>query len=277
MRTVSLIDMLSRMISSSRRAGLSSSRWNRIEVCRMRSTRSNTSAPSCSRTVSPRMRPSSRISVRSRASSSSAKASSPRLDRRSASEGMIWEDMVGGSRKLPGILQSQFFKPDARPRKRRCCSLNLSPSPLPMRIAQAALEDLAGIFARQAGMDFDVFRHLVVGERGLELRADRRHVERYARLRLDHRHQRLAELFIGDAEHRAIMHAGNRMQRCFDFGGIDVDTTRDHHVTLAVADEDVAVVVDIADIARGNESVAFDLGALLRLVVIGEIRIACHA
>ena len=98
-----------------------------------------------------------------------------------------------------------------------------------------------------------------------------------ARLRLHHRHQRLAEFVVGDAEHRAIMHAGNRMQRGFDFGGIDVDAARDHHVALAVADEDIAVLVDIADIARGDESVAFDLGALLRLVVIGEIRIACYA
>ena len=86
-------------------------RWNRIEVCRMRSTRSNTSAPSWSRTVSPRMRPSSRISFRSRASSSSAKASAARLDRRSASEGMIWEDMVGGSRNCPASSSRNFLSP----------------------------------------------------------------------------------------------------------------------------------------------------------------------
>ena len=109
MRTVSLIDMLSRMVSSSRRAGWSSSRWNRIEVCRMRSTRSNTSAPSWSRTVSPRIRPSSRISLRSRASSSSAKASAERLDRRSASEGMIWEDIVGCSRNCPASRVCNFL------------------------------------------------------------------------------------------------------------------------------------------------------------------------
>ena len=122
-----------------------------------------------------------------------------------------------------------------------------------------------------------MFRHLVVGERTLELRTNCRDVERDAGLRLHDRHQRLAEFLVGDAEHRAIVHAGNSMQRGFDFGGIDVDAARDHHVALAITDEDVTVLVDIADIARGDEPVAFDLGALLRLVVIGEIRIARHA
>src|SRR6266702_3268191 len=51
--------------SRSRRAVSSSSRWKRMEVRRIRSTMSKTVSPSCSRTVSPRMRPSRRISSRS--------------------------------------------------------------------------------------------------------------------------------------------------------------------------------------------------------------------
>ena len=155
--------------------------------------------------------------------------------------------------------------------------LNPPPRPLPIGIAQAALEDLAGIFPRQVGLDLDVFRHLVVGQRRLELAADGSEIERHARLRLHHRHQRLAEFGVGNAEHRAIMHARQRVQRGFDLGRIDVDAARDHHVALAVADEDVAVLVDVTDIARGDEAVAIDLGALFRLVVIGEIRIAGDA
>ncbi len=61
--------------------------------------------------------------------------------------------------------------------------------------------------------------------------------------------KRLAELIVGNAEHRAVVHAGNRMQRGLDLGGIDVDAARDNHVALAIADEDIAVLVDIADIA----------------------------
>src|ERR1700736_3285637 len=329
MRTVWLIDMLSRMISSSRRAGRSSSRWKRIEVWRMRSTRSNTSAPSWSRTVSPRMRPSSRMSFRSRASSSSACASSARLDLSSVSEGMIWGDMARCSRKCPAAIESQFFGFRARVRKGRSSSspertyfvvpanagthnhrvllldrlgpqlrsirtfvvgsrlraatttffvpgrsLNPPPRPFPIGIAEAPLENLAGVLARQIFLDFDVFWHLVIGQRRLELRSNISRIQRYACLWFDHRHQRLAEFLVGDAEHRAVMHAGNRMQRGFDFGRIDVDPARDHHVALAVADEDVAVLVDVADIARGDKTVALDLGAFFRLVVVGEVRVA---
>src|SRR4029079_9854397 len=89
--------------------------------------------------------------------------------------------------------------------------LNPPPRPLPIGIAQAALEDLAGIFPRQVGLDFDVLRHLVVGQRYLELRADGGDVERHARLRLHHRHQRLTELRVRNPEYRAVMHAWNRM------------------------------------------------------------------
>src|SRR5580704_14801419 len=66
---------------------------------------------------------------------------------------------------------------------------NPPPRPFPIGIAQAALEDLAGILARQVLEDFDVFRHLVVGERGLELGADRADIQRHPGLRLHHRHQ----------------------------------------------------------------------------------------
>ena len=69
----------------------------------MRSTRSNTSAPSWSRTVSPRMRPSRRISVRSRASSC---ASSTRLARTSVSEGTVWGRHGWLLQRLPGKFRS---------------------------------------------------------------------------------------------------------------------------------------------------------------------------
>src|SRR5882672_4966303 len=51
------------------------------------------------------MRPSSRMSSRSRASASMAAISSPRLERTSVSEGMIWEDIAGYSRNLPGLAR----------------------------------------------------------------------------------------------------------------------------------------------------------------------------
>src|SRR5262249_8571611 len=60
-------------------------------------------------------------------------------------------------------------------------------------------------------------------------------------------------------------------------GRIDVDAARDHHVALAIAKEEVAVRIEIADIARGDEALAIDAGAFLRLVVIGEIGQPRHA
>ena len=62
---------LSSVASSSRRAAASLSRWKRIEARRICSTSSKTSSPSCSRTVSPRIRPSRRMSSRKGTSFSS--------------------------------------------------------------------------------------------------------------------------------------------------------------------------------------------------------------
>src|ERR1700748_2828152 len=102
--------------------------------------------------------------------------------------------------------------------KRKSTSRLLDPParPFPIGIAQAALEYLAGIFARQVGLDLQMLRYLVVGERRLQPAADIGNVEGDAGLWFHHRHQRLAEFVIGDAEHRAIMHAGHRMQRGLD-------------------------------------------------------------
>src|SRR5216117_1435228 len=157
--------------------------------------------------------------------------------------------------------------PLAWPGRRLSTSKPLNPPPcaFPIGIAQAPLENLAGILARQLGLDFDVFWHLVVGERGFQLRADVSDIQRHACLRFHHRHQRFAEFLVGNAEHRAVVDTGDRVQGGLDFGGIDVDPARDHHVALAITDEDIAVLVDIADIAGGDEAVAFDLGAFLRL------------
>ena len=92
---------------------------------------------------------------------------------------------------------------------------NPPPRPFPIWIAQSALEDLAGILARQVGLDHDMLGDLVVGECGLELRAETANVELHTGLRFHHGHQRLAELFVGNAEYRAIVHTRQSMEREF--------------------------------------------------------------
>src|SRR4029079_8214906 len=53
---------------------------------------------------------------------------------------------------------------------------------------------------------------------------------------------------------------------------IDVDAARDHHVALAVAQEQVTVRVEVADVADADEAVASGFGARLGLAVIIKIR-----
>ena len=56
-----------------------------------------------------------------------------------------------------------------------------------------------------------------------------------------------------------------------DLGRIDVDAARDDHVALAVAQEEVAVGVLVADVAHRHEIAERDLAALGVVVVVGEL------
>ena len=89
--------------------------------------------------------------------------------------------------------------------------------------------------------------------------------ERGIRFRLDAGAQPFAEFVVGDAEHRAVAHAGHADQHVLDLGGIDVDAAGDHHVALAVAQEQIAVRVEVADVADADETVAAGFGACLAL------------
>jgi hypothetical protein len=60
-------------------------------------------------------------------------------------------------------------------------------------------------------------------------------------------------------------------QHRLDLRRIDVDPAGNHHVVLAVAQKEIAVLVEIADIADGHEPVALDVTALLGQAMIGEV------
>ena len=62
--------------------------------------------------------------------------------------------------------------------------------------------------------------------------------------RLDHRLDLLAPVLVGDAEDGGVAHLGVREQHVLDLGRVDVGAARDDHVDLAVAQEEVAVLVD---------------------------------
>src|SRR6185369_1328414 len=61
-------------------------------------------------------------------------------------------------------------------------------------------------------------------------------------------------------------------QHGLDLRRIDVDAAGDHHVAHAVAQEQIAVLVQVTDIAAGDQAVALDLAPALRHAVIGEVR-----
>ena len=86
-----------------------------------------------------------------------------------------------------------------------------------------------------------------------------RRLERGARLDarggLDDRLDLLAPVLVRDAEHGDVADLRVRQEHAFDLGRIDVDAARDDHVDLAVAQEQVAVLVEVADVADGEEPV----------------------
>src|SRR5664280_106439 len=64
---------------------------------------------------------------------------------------------------------------------------------------------------------------------------------------------------------------GKAQQGALDLGGVDIGPARDDHVDLAVAEEQVAVLVDQADIADGEELADAIAGRLLLVLVVREV------
>ena len=85
------------------------------------------------------------------------------------------------------------------------------------------------------------------------------------------RGERLAELLVGDAEHGAVADTLQRKQACLDLGGVDVHAAADHHVAAPIVEIEVAVGVEIADVAAADEAVALDRTALLLVAGVGEV------
>ena len=94
---------------------------------------------------------------------------------------------------------------------------------------------------------------------------------RDARRRLDHRLHLLAPVRVRDAEDRGVADLRVREQHALDLGRVDVDPARDDHVVLAIAQEQVFLVVEVADVADGEEARAAVLLGLLLVALVLEI------
>ena len=108
--------------------------------------------------------------------------------------------------------------------------------------------------------------HLVPGQVGLAVGAHVVDVDLDPGGRLDHGHHPLAEALVGHAEHGAGVDAGCLEQHPLDLGGVDVGAAADDHQALAVAEVEVAVVVEEADVAgvqlAAGERLGGGVGAL---------------
>ena len=73
-----------------------------------------------------------------------------------------------------------------------------------------------------------------------------------ARGRLDHGLDLLAPVGVGDAEDGDVADLRVGEELALDLGRVDVHAAADDHVDLAVAQEQVAVLVELADVADGE-------------------------
>ena len=74
-------------------------------------------------------------------------------------------------------------------------------------------------------------------------------------LRRDDRDDAFAEIAVRRADHRRFLHAGLLVEQHLDLLRIDVVAARDHQVLGAADDRDIAVGIDLAEIAGDEEAV----------------------
>src|SRR4051812_30956827 len=143
---------------------------------------------------------------------------------------------------------------------------------LEQRLAELALEDLAaGVAGQLLVHEPDLHRDLERGEASADVVLHVGLRERRAVAHADDGTDLLAETIVRDADDRGLGDVGVLVERGFDLGRVDVLATADDDVLDAVDDEQVAVLVDAADVARVEPAVGERLGR--RLV---ETEVAAH-
>ena len=138
-----------------------------------------------------------------------------------------------------------------------------------------ALQQFARLAARHRRHDVVATRHLVTGQLLTGERGDRR-LEFCRPLgalgQLQGGLHPFAELFVGHTEHRHIHNGRMAGEHPFDLGRVDVHAARDDHVDLAIRQIQVAVVVEVADVAEGEHAwFAVGLGGLRRVAEVLEV------
>src|SRR3569623_667194 len=128
------------------------------------------------------------------------------------------------------------------------------------RHVDRALDDLSGRALDQLADQEDVARILVRSQALARERFQDLHVERPIR-RDDERDHLFTMLIVGQPDHRGLANAGVSEQHVLDLSWIDVVPGADDQLLLAIHEEQVAVLIQVADVPAEQPSVAVEHGA----------------
>src|SRR3954447_5356959 len=127
--------------------------------------------------------------------------------------------------------------------------------------SQLPLEDLAGGVARQLVEERHGLRHLEVRQVLAHVRPSLGLGEPGAGLLDDECREHLAELGVGHADHGGLVDLRVEVEQLLHLGGEQVLAAGDDHVVVTPIDEQVAVGVEVADVARRQQAAALLLVA----------------
>src|SRR6266540_6797521 len=143
--------------------------------------------------------------------------------------------------------------------------------PCPVRLAQLAFVELPARIARQLTQKIDRARQLVAGDASLQELQQLGHqgiVWGYARGGLDDSFDFFAPFVVRHAEYRYIPDLGMVDELVLDLGRVDVDAAGDDHVDFAIAQVQIAVLVEVADVADRRVFAALGPRGLVRVLVV---------
>src|SRR5712691_9531308 len=148
-------------------------------------------------------------------------------------------------------------------------SVDAALAPFPVGFAQLALEQLARGVARKRLREVHGGRTLVVRQSLASEGHDLLWLHVHAHLRDDDGFDRLAPPVVRHADDRDVGDGRMVGQRILDLGRVDVLAARDDHVLHPVGEEEIAVLVEKAGVARPEPPVGVERpGRLVRLAPV---------
>src|ERR1039458_5938213 len=132
------------------------------------------------------------------------------------------------------------------------------------------LENFSGDVAGEAGENNNLAWHLVIGQALAEELEHGGGVESDAVVGGNEGEGLFALARVGQADDGGFAHAGKLVEDFFDLAWINIGAVDEEHVFAAIGDEEVTVVVAVADVAGEEPAAAKSAGGFLGLVPITE-------